>query len=184
MINLKLAISNKSSSSQTNRQQTHSPYATQTPQPTLRVNEGTVSSLHVLVGCATSSATSTSNYVVAHLACQFVVRGVRNPTKFMIVLKCFISSLSIVPCPLFSCFWPTPFVDFSTYPWIFLYRTGNSLTGFTSDCNHPWNMPLYLRMGELHGSRATYSLPSLPTGAVALIFETTNSLWDFCIYHF
>ena len=35
MINLKLAISKKSSSSQTNRQQTHSLYATQTPEPTL-----------------------------------------------------------------------------------------------------------------------------------------------------
>ena len=38
LINFKLAISNKSSLSQTNRQQTHSPYATQMPQPTLRVN--------------------------------------------------------------------------------------------------------------------------------------------------
>ena len=41
-----------------------------------RVNEGTASSLHVLAGCANS----TSICVVAHLACQFVVRGVRNPT--------------------------------------------------------------------------------------------------------
>lgn len=38
MINLKPAISNKSSSSQTNRQQKYSPYANQTAQPILRVN--------------------------------------------------------------------------------------------------------------------------------------------------
>ena len=38
MINLKRFISNKSSQSQPNFQKTHSPYATQTPQPTLCVN--------------------------------------------------------------------------------------------------------------------------------------------------
>lgn len=67
MVNLKLAISNKCSSSQTNRQQTHSPYATQTPQPTLlldRVNKGTISSLHVLASCAIPI----SVFVMAYLA--------------------------------------------------------------------------------------------------------------------
>ena len=39
-----------------------------------RVNEGTVSSLHVFRSCVTSTSTS----VMAHLAYRLVVRGVRN----------------------------------------------------------------------------------------------------------
>lgn len=68
MANLKLAISNKRSPSQTNCQQRHSSHVTQMPQPAIRVNEVTASSLHVLLGCATPIST----YVMAHLASRLL----------------------------------------------------------------------------------------------------------------
>ena len=47
-----------------------------------------------------------------------------NINKYISV---FVSSSSIVPCPLFPCFWPTPLVDFSPYPWMFLHETSNRI---------------------------------------------------------
>ena len=38
----------------------------------------------------------------------------------------FISSLLVAPLPLFPWYWPTPPMDFSPYPWIFLHKTSNT----------------------------------------------------------
>ena len=67
----------------------------------------------------------------------------------------FISSSSIVPCPLFPCFWPTPLVDFSPYPWMSLHETSNRIDEYVQRS---------MDGGDSTG-RVQQFLPSLPSAA-------------------